>query len=215
MDSWDLHLGRSEKEFPNTMKRGVRDTFQTKAKQDKFLARSVYKLEQLDAKHQLFASLPAGTLVEFGISPGSWYQYYSRKISDSIFVVGIDMKPLKSSIKYGTWLEADILGLSAEQIKKQCQGTVVCVLSDALPNLTGNRLQDQSRIEALRDHITNLVFDLLRTGGTWVMKTFDCPSHKAWLDRCKRRFSHWGHEKPEASRKESPEVYFVGKGFHP
>ena len=195
------------------MRKGLKDRFSQKAKQDHFLARSVYKLEEIDRKYKLFNKKQKGTLIEFGISPGSWYQFYQKKIHPDVFVVGIDLKPFKSKIINGTWLEADILQLTAEQLRSECKNEVFCVLSDALPNITGNKIRDQANIENLRDHITDLAFTLLRPGGMMVIKTFDCPSHMAWVKRCRARFDVWGREKPAASRKESPELYCVGKGF--
>lgn len=193
------------------MKKGIKDPFSSRAKKERFLARSVYKLRELDQKHGLFHKRWRGTLIDFGVSPGSWYQYYSKRLHSDVFVIGVDQKPFKSMIEKGVAMAADILDLEPKDF--QTQGDVFCVLSDALPNLTGNRVRDHALIERLRDHICELTWHMLAPGGMVVIKTFDCPSHSEWVATCRRKFEYSKCQKPSASRKESPEHFFVGKGF--
>ncbi|MDW8332750.1 MAG: SAM-dependent methyltransferase, partial [Bacteroidia bacterium] len=49
------------------------DHFAQKAKKENFAARSVYKLQEIDAKFKLFR--PGDKVVDLGAAPGSWSQY--------------------------------------------------------------------------------------------------------------------------------------------
>ena len=52
------------------------DVFHRRAKQEGFVARSVFKLEEIDSRHHL---LRAGDRVlDLGCRPGSWLQYAGR-----------------------------------------------------------------------------------------------------------------------------------------
>ncbi len=168
---------------------------------------------ELDEKHRLFAPLKSGTLIEFGISPGSWIQYYQEKIGSSVTIIGIDQKPFKAEMRNGVVLTEDILELTAKGLRQHTRGDIVAVISDALPNLTGNRIRDQVNIANLRNAITELTLELLKEGGLFVMKTFYEPELDGWFKRMRKVFEKFYIEKPKASRKESPEVYIVGLGF--
>lgn len=192
----------------------VKDQFYKKAKTEGYLARSVYKLMELDQKYKLFTAVKPGTVIEFGISPGSWYQYYSKRLIPQIFVIGVDQKPFKAKIHNGIFLEKDILQLLADDLVPLIRGKVVLVLSDALHNMTGNRIQDQARADELREHISGLAQSLLAPGGHVVMKTYETPALTPWVRKIQKQFKQSRLEKPEASRQESAERYFVGIGYH-
>ena len=59
----------------------VKDHYFNKAKSENFLARSVYKLEEIDEKYKILK--PGMQVVDFGYHPGSWIQYASRVIGDN------------------------------------------------------------------------------------------------------------------------------------
>lgn len=192
----------------------VKDQFYKKAKIEGYLARSAYKLMQIDKKYKLFKSPKVGTIIEFGISPGSWYQYYSQLLSPQTYVIGVDQKLFKTTIQHGMFLERDILELTPEDLRPRVQGQVRLVLSDALHNVTGNRIQDQARADELRNRISELVLSLLAVGGNVVIKVYETPALEPWVRKFEKHFHQSRLEKPEASRQESAERYFVGMGYH-
>jgi len=73
--------------------RGTRhDRFHQKAKKEGFLARAVYKLQEIDEKHKIF---DGGTrILDLGCAPGSWLQYARQTIGDRAVLVGLDREPL-------------------------------------------------------------------------------------------------------------------------
>src|SRR5438067_1914398 len=65
-----------------------RDRFHQKAKREGFVARAVYKLEELDERFDLLG--PNLRVLDLGCAPGSWLQYARSKIGDRGALVGID-----------------------------------------------------------------------------------------------------------------------------
>ena len=57
-----------------------RDRFHQKAKREGYLARAVYKLEELDKKFEIFG--PAQRVLDLGCAPGSWLQYARSRVGE-------------------------------------------------------------------------------------------------------------------------------------
>src|SRR5262245_41465677 len=68
-----------------------RDRFHQKAKREGYLARAVYKLEEIDAKHRIFERGMVRVL-DLGCAPGSWLQYAREQIGEGVQLVGLDRK---------------------------------------------------------------------------------------------------------------------------
>jgi 23S rRNA (uridine2552-2'-O)-methyltransferase len=192
------------------MAKRPKDHFYKLAKSEGYVARSAYKLEAIDQKYKIFKKQKIGTLIDFGASPGSWYQYYQQKINPEVTVIALDLKAFKTQVKKGHFLKQDISILNTDDLKPYIQGSVHWILSDALPNMTGNRLQDRAQANALRDHIAKIGLSLLAPGGSVVIKVFETPALQPWFKLMKIKFKNARLEKPEASRKQSPEMFFVG-----
>jgi 23S rRNA (uridine2552-2'-O)-methyltransferase len=68
----------------------IQDHYFHLAKKDGYVARSAYKLQEIDEKFKLFDK-DVRTVIDIGCAPGSWLQYTSRKLvknnkSDSILL---------------------------------------------------------------------------------------------------------------------------------
>ena len=74
----------------------VKDHYFNKAKKENFLARSVYKLEEIDNKYKIFQK--GDRVVDLGYHPGSWTQYTARTVGEEGSVVGIDIKPINKKL---------------------------------------------------------------------------------------------------------------------
>jgi 23S rRNA (uridine2552-2'-O)-methyltransferase len=55
----------------------------------------------------------------------------------------------------------------------------------------------------------------LKSGGTFVTEVFQGVGSEGYLREVRRSFDKVSIRKPEASRSQSREVYFVAKGFKP
>jgi 23S rRNA (uridine2552-2'-O)-methyltransferase len=89
--------------------RKIQDFYFKKAKQESYLARSVYKLEEIDRKHDLVKKGIA--VLDVGCAPGSWCQYLLKKIGNGS-VTGVDLGEKVNIIdKRFRYVRGDILVL--------------------------------------------------------------------------------------------------------
>ena len=66
------------------------DHFAKKAKKEQYVARSVYKLMEIDQKYRVIRQ--GDQVLDLGASPGSWSQFASQKIGDNGKLLGVDLK---------------------------------------------------------------------------------------------------------------------------
>jgi 23S rRNA (uridine2552-2'-O)-methyltransferase len=92
------------------------DRFFKKAKQEKFAARSIYKLEELDRRFHLFR--PQGRVVDLGCAPGSWLQYIAARVGPRGLVLGYDLAAVTVSAGPQVRIfQVDVLAMTPEQVR--------------------------------------------------------------------------------------------------
>ncbi|HBR59684.1 MAG TPA: 50S rRNA methyltransferase [Deltaproteobacteria bacterium] len=186
----------------------IKDHYFHKAKRDGYVARSAYKLEEIDKKHRL---LRKGNLVlDLGCSPGSWLQYAAGKVGEQGQVLGVDLQTVKLSLpKNVKVLQADIFEMTVKDLEMN-GGMVDVILSDMAPKTTGIRDTDAQRSYALNQQVFELSGDLLRPHGTLLVKAFQ----GAPMEQLRREFSSSFAQvklcKPKSSRSESLEIFLLG-----
>ena len=186
----------------------IKDHYFHKAKRDGYVARSAYKLEEIDKKHRL---LRKGNLVlDLGCSPGSWLQYAAGKVGEQGQVLGVDLQTVKLSLpKNVKVLQADIFEMTVKDFEMN-GGMVDVILSDMAPKTTGIRDTDAQRSYALNQQVLELSGDLLRPHGTLLVKAFQ----GAPMEQLRREFSSSFAQvklcKPKSSRSESLEIFLLG-----
>ncbi len=87
------------------------------------------------------------------------------------------------------------------------------VLSDMAPNMSGIRSSDQPRSFYLAELALDVAKQLLKTGGTLLVKVFQGEGFDEYSAMLKRHFKQIIVRKPKASRAESRELYLLAKGF--
>jgi len=191
----------------------VKDHYFNKAKSENFMARSVYKLEEIDEKYKILK--PGMQVVDFGYHPGSWIQYTSRVIGDSGLVVGIDIRDLNkklAGIKNVRVYEKDIFDIhDLKQLDVDKKFDVV--LSDMAPNTTGIKSLDQDRSLNLVESVFGLLPQFLAEGGNFVIKVFDSQNAQNYLKEQKNLFKEFHYLKPKSTRSVSKEFFVIGKNF--
>jgi 23S rRNA (uridine2552-2'-O)-methyltransferase len=186
----------------------IKDHYFHKAKRDGYVARSAYKLEEIDKKHRILRN---GNLVlDLGCSPGSWLQYASRKVGEKGKVLGVDLQTVKLSLPQNVKvIQADIFEMTVNDLEMN-GGMVDVILSDMAPKTTGIRDTDAQRSYALNQQVLELSGDLLRPQGTLLVKAFQ----GAPLEQLRREFSSIFAQvklcKPKSSRSESVEIFLLG-----
>jgi 23S rRNA (uridine2552-2'-O)-methyltransferase len=187
------------------------DRFHQKAKKEGFLARAVFKLEELDMQFKLFK--PGQRVLDLGCAPGSWLQYARRKVGDGGILVGLDRAPIRDS-SGARIVVGDVLSIDVKVLLGDLTHFDV-VLSDMAPDTSGVRSMDQARSEALFERALELATLTLAPGGNFVGKLFQGPDFKKLTESVRAKFSVGKTAKPDSSRQASIEQYVVGKGYKP
>ncbi|MGD9158739.1 MAG: RlmE family RNA methyltransferase [Desulfobacteraceae bacterium] len=184
------------------------DHYTKKAKEEKWLARSVYKLEEIDKKQRLIKN--GDHVMDLGCYPGSWSQYVIKKVGKNGEVIGIDLLiPQKISAPNFTFIKGDILNLETEQLLKDA-GEIDLLLSDMAPKTTGNKLTDCARSLELAKKALEIAIVLLKKNRHFLCKVFEGEDFKEFKDQAIKYFEQVRLIRPPAVRKRSREIYLLG-----
>ena len=186
------------------------DAFHQKAKREGFLARAVYKLEEIDDQFGLFK--PGMRVLDLGCAPGSWLQYARTKVGDAGVLVGLDRAPLERAPRGARIVVGDVHTISLGELRGELSAFDV-VMSDMAPDTSGIRSMDQARSEALFERALDIATQTLAPGGHFVGKLFMGPEFKHLIEAVRAKFTLAKSAKPASSRTISIEQYVVGKGF--
>lgn len=185
------------------------DFWSQKAFKEGYPARSVYKLQEMDAKFSfLKKNLKA---LDLGSAPGSWTTWLLRNLQGGGKVVSVDLNPLAKNVTGANlvFLQGDLLSAEIRaQVKEH--GPFDLVVCDAAPLTTGNRTVDTARSKSLVEMAIWYAQDMLRTGGNFCVKIFQNGDQQNFLRQMREIFSTAKGFKPQACRQESFETYLVG-----
>ncbi|BCR21751.1 RlmE family RNA methyltransferase [Borrelia sp. HM] len=187
----------------------VVDEYSQRAKREGYLARSVYKLIEIDKRFSLFSS---GNILDIGASPGSFSQYAYGNLKNGV-LVAVDFNNIELNfVDNFHFVKGDIYDDDVCQ-KIKTFAPYSLIISDAAPKTTGNRLVDTSNSFNLNMRIIELAFDILTRGGNLLLKVFQGGDEEQIFYKLKSCFSLVKKVKPKAVRKNSFEIYFLSKDF--
>ena len=199
------------------------DHFYHEAKEQGFLARSVFKLQEIDQKYRLFPNNRKEPffVIDLGCAPGSWLQYVLPKLKDGDKAIGIDLNKISITDPKLVFIQGDILETSPEEFKRaagirneaEVQNGFDLVLSDMAPKTCGIKSVDQERSIELCRAAMQVAVSNLRKNGKFVIKVFQSNEVKPFTEELKKHFQDVKIFKPESSRKESFEIFIVATGF--
>jgi len=193
------------------MKKWHDDPFTKKARKENYEARSVYKLEEIDKRENVFGGVRR--VLDLGAAPGSWTQYCLKKIPSNGLVISVDLAPLGFSDPRVVFIQKPIEELKLEEVA----GAELfdLVLSDMAPKTTGVHDTDVARSFDLASLALETAKRFLKPGGSFVVKLFMGDSFEEYRKILRDTFDHIRILRPESTRKHSREVFFVAKGFKP
>ncbi len=194
------------------MPRDRRDYFYRKAKKEGYRSRAAFKLKQINEKFNLIRK--GDTVVDLGAAPGGWLQV-ALELSGGT-VVGVDILPIgeiegvetiKGDIRLDTTIEK-----IREKIKKEGADVVIC---DAAPNLSGNWSYDHARSIDLATSALECARKILKPRGRFAVKVFQGDMFPGFINKARQSFVKAQAFSPEASRKQSAEIYVIGRQLLP
>ena len=187
------------------------DEYVKKAQREGYRSRAAFKLLELQEQDRILR--PGMLVVDLGAAPGGWSQV-ARDIAGAGRVVALDMLRMEpiAGVEFiqGDFREDGPL----EQLRSVLGGEPVdLVLSDMAPNLSGMKAVDQPRAMYLSELALGLALDILKPGGSLVVKMFHGEGFDEYLRKLRVSFAKVAMRKPLASRNRSREVYSVATGL--
>jgi len=188
------------------------DHYFHRAKKEHYLARAVYKLEEIQKKYRLIHS--GDRVLDLGAAPGSWLQLVSGIIGPSGLAVGVDLKNIAHSFpKYVVTVERDIFEVETVEELASGYSPFDVVLSDMAPATSGVRVADSARSARLFEQALEIAKLTLKDQGHFLAKIFQGSEFHDLLLDVKKLFGWVKVVKPDASRKVSKEIYILAMRF--
>jgi 23S rRNA (uridine2552-2'-O)-methyltransferase len=186
----------------------VKDHYFRQAKKQHYVARAVYKLEEIQKRYKI---LKAGDRVlDLGAAPGSWIQLASEIVGRSGLVVGIDLKPVEHRFPNRVvTVQGDIFDHEFVEVALRDHLPFDVVLSDMAPATSGIKAADSARSALLFERAFEIARWSLRPGGTFLAKIFQGLEFHRLLAEVKMQFRQTRVIRPEATRKQSREIYIL------
>jgi len=194
------------------LSRHLSDPFVKQAQKDGYRSRAAYKLIELNEKDKLIR--PGMRILDLGSAPGGWSQVAGKLIGDKGRVLATDILPM-DALRNVDFIQGDF---TDEAIVRQLLdwldgGRFDLIVSDIAPNITGIASADQASSIHFLELALDTVLQTLKPGATFVAKMFQGAGSDQYLKQLRGHFEKVSIRKPEASRKESREVYVVARGF--
>jgi 23S rRNA (uridine2552-2'-O)-methyltransferase len=192
-----------------------KDFYFKKAKAENYAARSVFKIQEIDERLNIFK--PGYKVLDLGAAPGSWSQYASKKIGPRGRVLGIDIQPIKITLPNAVFITADMRDLNLETTMAENEITPPfdVVLSDMAPKTIGIRLTDQMRSLELCELALKTSERFLKPRGTFVCKLFHSDEFEDFRKLLRERFGRVEVIRPKSTRKGSKEIFFIALLYEP
>lgn len=194
------------------LRRQQTDPFVAQAVAQGYRSRAAFKLLALQERDRILR--PGFRVVDLGSAPGGWSQVARAAVGSQGVVVAVDVLPMDPlagvDFVQGDFTQAAVLATLETMLQAQ---RLDLVISDMAPNFSGVKVVDQARSTLLGELALDFAQAWLRPGGALVIKAFQGEGFDDLLRAIRQRFEWVGNRKPEASRKESREIYLVAKGF--
>ena len=204
-------MGRS-KSSGRWLREHFDDEYVSRAQREGYKSRAVYKLVELDEKYTIFDQ--AMTVVDLGAAPGGWSQYVVKCVGTSGRIIACDLLPM-DPVPGVVFIEGDITesAILEEILAAVGSEQVDVVISDMAPNISGVSIVDQSRSIYLAEMASALSREVLKPGGTLLVKMFQGEGYDGYLQGLRGDFGRVLSRKPKASRGRSREVYVLARGM--
>ncbi|KAE7996763.1 hypothetical protein FH972_001456 [Carpinus fangiana] len=221
---------------------GAPDFFYREAQRLGYVARSAFKLLQMQKQYKLIT--PGSSVLDLGCAPGAWLQVACQSLGplkNGGVVVGIDIKKVKvPSLHCDARVQtvsADVMNLSKEKVRvlsPQQRGFSV-ILSDMCPLVTGITARDAALSVELGMRALDLAVGgaalpnlgdkpdgpapdsdnngVLKAGGHLVIKLLESEDVQEFSRICKPLFRKASWLRPKATRSSSRENYLICQGL--
>ncbi|XP_053195304.1 rRNA methyltransferase 2, mitochondrial [Scomber japonicus] len=186
-----------------------------------FRCRSAFKLLEIDDKFRVLQ--PGYSVVDCGAAPGAWSQVAVQRVNsagtDSELprgtVVGIDLLHIPPLDGAHFLFNHDVAdpATHAKVLELLPSGQAHIILSDMAPNASGFRDMDHEKLITLCLTLIDLAGKILQPGGSLLCKYWDGILAQKLQQKLSSVFGSVRTLKPNASRKDSAEKYFLARMY--
>ena len=187
-------------------RQGRSDAFQRKARREGYRARSAYKLMDIHKRSKIFKT--GSIVLDLGAAPGGWSQVALEYIGEEGKLIGVDLQHILP-LKGAHFIQGDLRETEIREELEKLAPKADAVISDMSPNLSGNYSVDQARSVELSSLALEIASE--RKARCFVCKVFEGSDFQEFRKAVIDEFGSVRTLSPEASRKQSSEVYLIAK----
>ncbi|MCC6229891.1 MAG: RlmE family RNA methyltransferase [Phycisphaerales bacterium] len=192
--------------------RKLHDRYFKQAKAEGYVARSAYKLLEINDKFRIVRS--GDRVLDLGCAPGSWMQVAAKTVGNKGLVVGVDLQPVGPNVAPGArTVQGDIFKVEPATLLDLSGSLFDVVLSDMAPSTTGHG--DDFLSVRLCRRVLEILPPLLSPGGSLAMKVLEGEEFPELLREVRALFTRVKGFKPDSSRDVSREMFIVADGYRP
>ena len=205
-------MGRRSGSSQRWLKRQSRDDYVARSRAAGYRSRAAFKLAEIDTQARLLR--PGMVVVDLGAAPGGWSQVAMERVGAQGRVFALDLLPMEP-IAGVEFIQGDFTEPGPLAALRKAIGdlSVDLVMSDMAPNISGNRAVDQPRAMYLAELALDLATDVLRPGGSLLVKLFQGEGFEAYRQAVQQYFGALKFTKPPASRSRSREMYLLARNL--
>ncbi len=147
-------------------------------------------------------------MIDLGASPGSWSSIAAERVGKEGSVVAVDLLPMEA-ISGVEFVQGDMMTQDVRRTVQE-KGLADCILSDMCPNLGGDSdLDHRKSIKLCGEVLLFSIYALKPEKGSVLLKVLRGGQEASLMDGFRDVFSEVRWLKPDASRKESREIYLL------
>ena len=195
------------------LERHINDPFVQSAKKHQYRSRAAFKLLEIAEKFNIFRNIKS--VIDLGCAPGSWLQI-AKELAPNVQIIGIDLletEPLDGiyMIK-GSFLDIDVRN---QILDKLGASKADLIMSDMAPASCGDNQIDHLRLMELVSLAVQFTLENLDLNGNFITKILRGGKEQQVLKTLKMNFKQVRTYKPQASYKNSAEIFIIALNFAP
>lgn len=188
-----------------------KDHYRRLAHEQGFRSRAAFKLQELNHSYRLIG--PGFNVLDLGCAPGGWTQMALKLVGNHGKVMGVDLSYVEE-IPGAHIIRENIEDEHVvDEVLSYFGRKINAVICDLSPQVSGNWSVDHAKQISLNYDCTKIMDKVLAHKGNAVFKVFDGEYSMEFRNYVKKKFSRVNLTKPDASRKQSSELYLVCLGF--
>ena len=212
----NLQTKGMKKSSQKWLNRQINDPYAISAKIEGYLARSAYKIIEIQKKYRII-NHKTKIIIDLGCSPGSWSQaILTNRETCNMNIIGVDLLPIKFQHKSLYFIQGDFEEIDIQKkIVKQIENINLkndkadCIICDIALNNIGVSDIDRIRSERIIEVVMNFCEKHLSKNGNLVCKALKGADNSVFQE-FKKIFEQSHRFKPKSSRKDSSEIFLIG-----